>query len=229
MTFEQVAKAAEYWGCKIEMKVLGPAYRVELRKTPWRRTEEHGGDYENVETGERSDTCPPELAFTRTVGSVIGETDDVIMLEDQDLIGYTNGFVQPGGLLHLDTMQIRRFNGYWTKRKGYKGVTEQKSAPKPGTYGLGLILGGCAACFGRECGATRAELLAIFDDPRQNKILVRYYKRLGFKEVRDVGDSLQSIGDRLTWGGVGTLMETDLVEWVKRFANVIRNPACGLL
>jgi len=94
-------------------------------------------------------------------------------------------------------MQIRRFNGYWTKRKGYKGVTEQKSAPKPGTYGLGLILGGCAACFGRECGATRAELLAIFDDPRQNKILVRYYKRLGFKEVRDVGDSLQSIGDRL--------------------------------
>jgi len=173
---------------------------VELRKSPWRRTEEVGGVYVNSETGKRSDTLPPELAFTRTIGSVVGETDDVIMLEDQNLIGYTNGFVQPGGLLHLDTMQIRRFSGYWAKKKGYSGLADQKTAPNPGTYGLGLLLGGVAACFGRECGASRAELLAIFDDPRQHKILVRYYKRLGFSEVRDVGDGLQSLGDRLVRG-----------------------------
>ena len=64
-------------------------------------------------------------------------------------------------------------------------------------YGLGLILGGCAACFGRECGAERAELLAIFDDEKQHRILVRYYQSLGFKPIREVGDEIGSLGDRL--------------------------------
>jgi len=44
-----------------------------------------------------------------------------------------------------------------------------------------------------------------------------------------VGDDLVSFGDRLTWGGVGTLMDTDVVQWVKKFAPVIRQPDCGLL
>jgi hypothetical protein len=39
MTYEEVCNAAEYWGCRLEMAVLGPAYRVELRQTAWRRTE----------------------------------------------------------------------------------------------------------------------------------------------------------------------------------------------
>lgn len=39
MTYEEVCSAAEYWGCRLEMTVLGPAYRVELRQTAWRRTE----------------------------------------------------------------------------------------------------------------------------------------------------------------------------------------------
>ncbi len=111
----------------------------------------------------------------------------------QDLLGYTVGFVQPNGLLHLDTMQIRRFSGYWDRRRGGDG----KQAPNPGMYGLGLVLGGAAACFGRECGASRAQLLAILDDDQQHRILVRYYKNLGFRPLRDVGDSLASLGDRM--------------------------------
>lgn len=230
MAYDEVIAAAAYWGCKLDMKVLGPAYRVELRKSTWRRTGYKEGDYVNLETGETSAEMPEALAPTREFGGVVGDTDDVIMLEDRDLVGYTNGFVQPGGLLHLDTMQIRRFSGYWTKRKGYRGLDKDpKSTPNPGTYGLGLLLGGMAACFGREQGADRAQLLAIFDDPRQHQILVRYYRRLGFSELRDVGDELGSLGDRLTWGGVGKLMETDLSKWVKKFAPVIRNPSCGLL
>lgn len=235
MTYSEVAAAAAFWGCRLELTVLGPSYRVELRQTDWRRADiaGSGGMYVNDATGEERVEIPQELEFVRKTGSTVGETDDVIMVEERNLLGYTVGFVQPGlgeSLLHLDTMQVRRFSGYWAKRSDYKGVAPRKmNAPKPGTYGLGLLLGGAAACFGRELGAGRAELLAIYDDARQHQILVRYYKRLGFSEVRDVGDDLSSFGDRLTWGGAGKLMETDLVAWVKKFAPVIRDPMCGLL
>jgi hypothetical protein len=153
------------------------------------------------------------------------------MVSERDLLGYTTGFAQPiVGVLHLDTMQVRRFSGYWANKPDYGGIASPKQgAPKPGTFGLGLLLGGAAACFGRECGCTKAELLAIRDDERQHAILVRYYRKLGFTSRREVGDDLVSFGDRLTWGGVGTLMDTDLVQWVKKFAPVIRQPDCGLL
>ena len=208
------------------MIALGPAYRVELRKTPWQRDER--GGYVNAETAEQSASLPDALKFTRRLGSPVGETDDVILLEDRNLIGYTNGFVQAGGVLHCDTMQIRRFSGYYSKR-GQGMLQTANRVPNPGVYGLGLLLGGACCLFGLEGGATRAELLAIMDDEMQHRILVRYYKRLGFAEVREVGDSLTSFGDRLSWGGVGTLMETNLNEWSRKWAPVVRSPGCGLL
>jgi hypothetical protein len=190
-----------------------------------------GGEYVNDGTGARQLECPPELAFKRQTGNPAGETDDVLMVSERDLLGYTTGFAQPlVGVLHLDTMQVRRFSGYWANKPDYGGLASPKTgAPKPGTFGLGLLLGGAAACFGRECGCTKAELLAIRDNDRQQAVLVRYYRKLGFASRREVGDDLQSFGDRLTWGGVGTLMDTDLVQWVKKFAPVIRQPDCGLL
>ena len=98
------------------------------------------------------------------------------------------------------------------------------NAPKPGTYGLGLLLGGAAACFGRELGAGRAELLAIYDDARQHQILVRYYKRLGFSEVRDVGDDLSSFGDRLVGSGqlAGACHGVSRDRWARSRANELR-------
>lgn len=196
MSMAEVITAAQHWGCKLEMTVLGPAYRAELRSTPWRRSND--GSFVNLETGEKSHDIPPALEFKSSIGNPLGETDDVIMMEQRDLIGYTVGFVQPGGLLHLDTMQIRRFSGYWDRRKGVNA----KEVPNPGFFGLGLILGGAAACFGRERGAERAELLAILDDEKQHRVLVRYYQNLGFKRVREVGEELSSFADRLVIGSI---------------------------
>jgi hypothetical protein len=201
VTFEELGSAAAYWGCKLDLIELGPAYRVELRKTPWRRSElivdDGSSGYINTETGERSDTLPAALQFARGIGSPLGETDDVILMEDRDLIGYTNGFVQAGGVLHCDTMQIRRFSGYYSKR-GKGSLQTANRVPNPGVYGLGMLLGGTCCLFGIEGGAKRAELLAIMDDDTQHRILVRYYKRIGFREVREVGDSLSSFGDRVS-------------------------------
>ena len=47
---------------------------------------------------------------------------------------------------------------------------------------------------------------------------VRYYTRLGFESVREVGDNgLSDFPDLLVWGGVGTRMnahiETLLLRW----------------
>ena len=232
MTYDDIGSAAAYWGCKIDLIELGPAYRVELRKTPWRRTDLVPGEtrdgYVNTDTGEYSSSVPKDLMFTRRVGSPVGDTDDVIMMEDRDLVGYTNGFAQLGGVLHCDTMQIRRFSGYYSKR-GQGSLQTSNRVPNPGVYGLGMLLGGVCCLFGLEQGSTRAELLAIMDDERQHRILVRYYKRLGFKAVREVGDDLSSFGDRLSWGGVGTLMNTELDQWSRKWAPVIRDPGCGLL
>uniref|UniRef100_A0A7S2C8K0 Uncharacterized protein n=2 Tax=Octactis speculum TaxID=3111310 RepID=A0A7S2C8K0_9STRA len=127
-------------------------------------------------------------------------------------------------------MQIRRFSGYWSKKSGSLSAMAQRQAvPNPGVYGMGMLIGGVAAVFGVEKGCKRAELLAIYDDDKQHKVLVRFYQRIGFKSVRDVGDTFASLGDRLVWGGVGQLMETDLEAWVRKWAPIIRDPGCGLL
>jgi hypothetical protein len=51
-------------------------------------------------------------------------------------------------------------------------------------------------------GCKRAELLAIYDFEDQHKRLVRYYKIAGFTALREVGDELSSVNDRLVWGGM---------------------------
>ena len=53
----------------------------------------------------------------------------------------------------------------------------------------------------------------------QHKRLVRYYRRVGFKVVKYVGEEVRDIPDRLVWGGCGTLMKEDvsilLDKWTK--------------
>ena len=34
-----------------------------------------------------------------------------------DLIGYSNGFSQPNGVVHLEAIEVRRFTGYWGRRR----------------------------------------------------------------------------------------------------------------
>ena len=55
----------------------------------------------------------------------------------------------------------------------------------------------------------KARLLAIYDTEGYSKKLVRYFKVIGFKVVKEVGSSPIDLFLRLIWGGAGTLMKGD--------------------
>ena len=57
--------------------------------------------------------------------------------------------------------------------------------------------------------SNNARLLAIFDSEGYSKKLVRYFKIVGFKIVKEVGSSPVDLFLRLVWGGAGTLMKGD--------------------
>ena len=56
-----------------------------------------------------------------------------------------------------------------------------------------------------------ARLLAIFDSEGYSKKLVRYFKLIGFKIVKEVGSSPVDLFLRLVWGGAGTLMKGECI------------------
>ena len=55
----------------------------------------------------------------------------------------------------------------------------------------------------------RARLLAIRDDDRQHRRLVRYFRQRGFTPVREVAAAPADLPLRLVWGGAGVLMSAD--------------------
>ena len=55
----------------------------------------------------------------------------------------------------------------------------------------------------------KARLLAIYDTEGYSIKLVRYFKIIGFKIVKEVGSSPIDLFLRLVWGGSGTLMKGD--------------------
>tara|TARA_B100001769_G_C21809011_1_gene440165 strand:+ start:142 stop:651 length:510 start_codon:yes stop_codon:yes gene_type:complete len=55
----------------------------------------------------------------------------------------------------------------------------------------------------------KARLLAIYDNEGYSKKLVRYFKIIGFKVVKEVNSSPIDLFLRLVWGGAGTLMKGD--------------------
>ena len=57
--------------------------------------------------------------------------------------------------------------------------------------------------------SNKARLLAIYDTEGYSKKLVRYFKIIGFKVVKEVGSSPIDLFLRLIWGGAGTLMRGD--------------------
>ena len=62
----------------------------------------------------------------------------------------------------------------------------------------------------------QARLLAIFDSEGYSKKLVRYFKIIGFKIVKEVGSSPVDLFLRLIWGGAGTLMTGDCLYILKK-------------
>lgn len=78
-----------------------------------------------------------------------------------------------------------------------------------------------AACFAWALEATpcrSARFLAIRDEARQHRRLVRYFQRLGFEPERELGAAVWDLPARTIWGGAGLLMRGDCREVLKRCA-----------
>tara|TARA_Y100001968_G_scaffold329324_1_gene378427 strand:- start:58 stop:567 length:510 start_codon:yes stop_codon:yes gene_type:complete len=69
-----------------------------------------------------------------------------------------------------------------------------------------LIWAGTMAWALQETPCKKARLLAIRDEDKKHKILVRYFINHGFKAVRDIGSSPADLPLRMIWGGSGLLM-----------------------
>ncbi len=80
-----------------------------------------------------------------------------------------------------------------------------------------LLAASCA--WALECTpCQRARFLAIHDQERQHRRLVRYFRGLGFEPLRELGSAPGDWGPRLLWGGSGLLMEGDCGETIQRCA-----------
>ena len=64
--------------------------------------------------------------------------------------------------------------------------------------------------------SNKARLLAIFDSEGYSKKLVRYFKLIGFKIVKEVGSSPVDLLLRLVWGGAGTLMNGECISILEK-------------
>jgi len=168
-------------------------------------------------------TCEDIERFSRLNGVVlrpqvsanVGLTIEAYVTGEENAkpIGYLSAFIRPipGKLLHLDTIQVKnRRQSLGFKRRGWS-----MSGP-----GISFIMGSWALRWAYDRGCTYTELLAVKDTPEMHHILTRLYESFGFERVRDVGDGISSISDRLIWGAVGTLMRMNLdsflTEWTPK-------------
>ena len=95
-----------------------------------------------------------------------------------------------------------------------------------------LLDGRVLGCYQSLCSITRdlktsrylndkykkARLLAIYDTEGYSKKLVRYFKIIGFKIVKEVASSPTDLFLRLVWGGAGTLMKGDCSQILNKIA-----------
>jgi len=90
------------------------------------------------------------------------------------------------------------------------------------TAGVGLLIWAATFSWALESTPCRsARLLAIRDGDRQHRCLVRYFQRLGFGPVREVGAGLTDLPLRMVWGGSGLLMRGDCAEGLERCGRLL--------
>ena len=88
---------------------------------------------------------------------------------------------------------------------------------KNSNSGIGDILWAATMAWAlEETPCRNARLLAIYDENNQHKILQRYFRRRGFKTVRNVGSSPLDLPLRLIWGGAGAFMVGNCEEVLER-------------
>ena len=66
-----------------------------------------------------------------------------------------------------------------------------------------------------ETPCEKARLLAIHDEEKQHRTLIRYFHRKGFRTTKEVGSSPLDLPFRMVWGGAGSLMTAKCKEVYK--------------
>ncbi len=85
------------------------------------------------------------------------------------------------------------------------------------TQSVGALIWAAMFAWALEATPCRsARLLAIRDHEAQHRRLVRYFRRLGFEPIRDVGAAAADLPLRLVWGGAGLLMRGDCAVGLER-------------
>lgn len=122
------------------------------------------------------------------------------------LLGELKGWAWPtADGLHLDTLQAAGRQA---------GVRNQ---------GVGALLAAAAFAWALEVTpCRRARILAIRDDDHQHRRLVRYFRRLGFSPIRELGAGVLDLAPRLVWGGSGLLMQVDCADGLARSVAQLR-------
>ncbi|MBM5800437.1 MAG: hypothetical protein FJ077_06270 [Cyanobacteria bacterium K_DeepCast_35m_m2_023] len=141
---------------------------------------------------------PAGLGWTLRVGVArrqqhAGQTNVTAPLQ---LLGELKGWALPSAAgLRLDTMRVQGDN----------------------SAGVGALIWAASFAWALEATPCRsATILAIRDNERQHQRLVRYFQRLGFTPLRELGAGVLDLGPRLIWGGAGLLMQADCAEGLSR-------------
>jgi hypothetical protein len=116
------------------------------------------------------------------------------------LLGELKGWALPtADGLRLDTMRV------------------QGGGAAGSTAGVGPLIWAATFAWALEATPCRqATLLAIRDNEAQHRRLVRYFSRLGFEPLRELGAGPLDLAPRLVWGGSGLLMQGDCSEGLGR-------------
>ena len=117
-----------------------------------------------------------------------------------ELLGELKGWALPtADGLRLDTMRV------------------QGGGAAGSTAGVGPLIWAATFAWALEATPCRqATLLAIRDNEAQHRRLVRYFSRLGFEQLRELGAGPLDLAPRLLWGGSGLLMQGDCSEGLGR-------------
>ena len=114
------------------------------------------------------------------------------------LLGEMKGWALPAAAgLRLDTMRVQGED----------------------TAAVGPLIWAATFAWALEATPCRqATILAIRDCDAQHRRLVRYFRQLGFRPLRELGAGVADLAPRLIWGGAGLLMQADGSEVLQRSA-----------
>ena len=111
----------------------------------------------------------------------------------------------------------------WAEMKGWTYLNKQgiqldtlRILSKAPAFVSELIWATTMAWAIEKKSSNKVRLLAIFDSEGYSKKLVRYFKLIGFKIVKEVGSSPVDLLLRLIWGGAGTLMNGECISILKK-------------